>query len=312
MTALPASPRARALVAGWFSFAEVVATVGDQLGAQATAQWLREAGWDVDVAVAPYMGDGVDWRRVSPADYGLLVFTTGPLTDTPVLHELLDRFAGHCPAWALNVSTLGARVVTRFDRLWPRDGGARSGPVTHTDIAAAVAGPSPTPVIGVAYAPEQPEYAGGRHADVRATVAAWLRARRLADVELDMDMYAEHRYPREPAQVEALIGRTDVVVSMRLHAAVLALSLGQPVIAVDAITGGGKVSQQMAHLGWPCVLRPDELTAAALDDALAWCRGELAAKQADVSRQLALDDVAALGDEVRDAARRLRAGRDRI
>jgi hypothetical protein len=304
MTALPASPRA--LVAGWFSFAEVIATVGDQLGARATAAWLAEAGWDVDVAVAPYMGEGVDWRRVDPGGYDLLVFTTGPLTDTPVLHELLDRFAD-CPAWALNVSPLGERILTRFDRIWPRDGGAQPGPVTHADIAAAVAGPSLTPVVGVAYAPEQPEYDGGRHGDVRATVSGWLRESRLARVELDMDMYAEHRFPREPAQIEALIERTDVVVSMRLHAAVLALALGRPVIAVDAIADGGKVSQQMSHVGWPCVLRPGELSASALNDALAWCRSELAVKQVEQSRHLALDDVAALGGEVRDAARRQRA-----
>lgn len=305
MTALPASPRA--LVTGWFSFAEVIATVGDQLGARATAQWLTEAGWGVDVAVAPYMGEGVDWRRIDPGDYDLLVFTTGPLTDTALLHDLLDRFA-HCPAWALNVSPLGEHIVTRFDRVWPRDGGARPGPVAHAEIATAVAGPSATPVVGIAYAPEQPEYRGGRHADVRATVSAWARESRLADVELEMDMYAEHRYPREPAQIEALIGRTDAVVSMRLHAAVLALALGRPVVAVDAIAGGGKVSQQMSHLGWPCVLQPGQLSAAALDDALAWCRSDLAAKQVEESRQLALDDVAALADEVRDAARRQRTG----
>src|SRR3712207_9511118 len=50
-----ASPAAmRVLLAGWFPFDEVIATVGDELGADVVARWLTDPGVDHDVAWAPY------------------------------------------------------------------------------------------------------------------------------------------------------------------------------------------------------------------------------------------------------------------
>ena len=69
----------------------------------------------------------------------------------------------------------------------------------------------------------------------------------------------------------------DVVVSMRLHALVLGLKHGRPVVACDPIAGGAKVTSQAAALDWPLVVPAEELTAQALDAALASClSGELA------------------------------------
>lgn len=288
----------RALVTGWFSFAEVVATVGDRLGAEVTAGWLRKAGWCCDVAVASYMGEGVAWDVVEPADYDLVVFTTGPLIDSPLIHRLLDRFA-HCATWAVNVSVLDVATARRFDRIWPRD--ADDG--TRTDVAFGAELQHRTPVVSVAYAPPQPEYPSGRHAQVQQIVRAWLHDRRLPVIPLEMDMYAEHRYPRDPDQIAALVARSDVVVSMRLHGAVLALRSGRPVIAIDPVLGGGKVTRQMKRLGWPQLLAPDGLGAQSLDRALDWCGSELARKQVAVTRQRALQDVAELAEQVGAATR---------
>ena len=58
----------RVLVAGWFSFDEVVATIGDELGADTVVGWLTDLDVPFDVAEAPYLGSGVDWREVDPAD----------------------------------------------------------------------------------------------------------------------------------------------------------------------------------------------------------------------------------------------------
>ena len=57
----------RVLLAGWFSFDEVIATVGDELGADVVTGWLTDLGIDHDIAWAPYMERGVDWRDVDPA-----------------------------------------------------------------------------------------------------------------------------------------------------------------------------------------------------------------------------------------------------
>ena len=49
----------RVLVAGWFSFDEVIATVGDELGADVVVGWLTERGipHEVHSGVSVYVRD---------------------------------------------------------------------------------------------------------------------------------------------------------------------------------------------------------------------------------------------------------------
>lgn len=270
-----AEARPRALIAGWFSFDDVVATVGDRLGADVLRAALDRGGVDCDLALAGYLDEGVRWSAVRPADYDHLVFTTGPLLDDAHLHDLLDRFAGR-RTWAVDVSVIDEAVAARFDTVLPRD---RAGvePVPDTGFLTTTA---PGPVVGVAYAPVQGEYAGGRQDEIATTIRRWVEGRRLAAVRLDLDLYAEHAHAREPAQTESLVARCDAVVTMRLHALVLALAHGVPAVAVDAVPGGAKVAAQAAAVGWPCLLVADAVTPQALDDALAWALTPDAARAA--------------------------------
>jgi hypothetical protein len=255
----------RVLVAGWGSFDEVVATVGDALGAESVAGWLRELGIDHDIAWAPYLCRGVNWRDIDPADYTHLVFVSGPLAERPLLCELSEAFAG-VQRWAVNVSVVDESARRLFDRVRERDAPR----IARPDLA--FDGPPPqSPVLAVAFAPVQAEYRARSRADrVREVIEEWLAARGLPWFELGMDLFSRP-YARRPAQVEALVRRADVVVSMRLHALVLGLKHGRPVIACDPIAGGAKVSRQAAALGWPEVLAADQLTPAALDAALQRC-----------------------------------------
>lgn len=268
----------RVLVAGWFSFDEVVATVGDELGADAVAGWLTELGVAHDVAWAPYLRRGVHWRDVDPAGYTHLVFVSGPLSDRPLLRELSTAFAG-AHRWAVNVSVVDEPARALFDRVWERDADGRARP----DLA--IDGPPPDPpVVAVAFAPAQAEYGDrSRAGRVRGAIEEWLASRALPWFELDMDLY--HRpYARRPAQVEALVRRADVVVSMRLHALVLGLKHGRPVIACDPVVGGAKVTRQAAALGWPEVLGAAEVTTEALDAALDRCLSGARAGQVAAAR----------------------------
>ena len=252
----------RVLVTGWFSFDEVIATVGDELGADVVVGWLRELGVDHDVAWAPDLGRGPHWRDVDPADYTHLVFVSGPLMDMPLLRELTAAFA-HAQRWAVNVSVVPDDARPLFHQVWERDGAG----TTRPDLATGTTTPD-VPVVAVAFAPAQEEYGPrSQAAEVRATIEGWLRARAMPWFELDMDLF-DKPYERFPAQVEALIRRADVVVSMRLHALVLGIAHGVPVIACDAIVGGAKVSAQAAALGWPVVLRAGEIDPTTLDAAL--------------------------------------------
>jgi hypothetical protein len=261
-------------VAGWFSFDEVIATVGDELGADTVAGWLRDLGICHDVAWAPYLARGVHWRDVDPADYTHLVFVSGPIRDGPLVRELCAAFAA-CQRWAVNVSVVDETVRTLFDQVRERDGGAR---VTRCDLAIG-AGEPDAPVIAVAFAPVQKEYGERSRAEsVRAVIEEWLATRALPWFELPMDLY-DRPHARRPAQVESLVRRADVVVSMRLHGLVLGVKHGRPVIACDPVAGGAKVHCQAQALDWPVVISAEQLTAEALDAALGEClSGELAGR----------------------------------
>lgn len=269
----------RVLLAGWFSFDEVIATLGDELGAGAVTRWLTELGVPFDVAEAPFLDRGLNWRDVDPADYTHLVFVSGPVRDAPLLRELSAAFAG-CRRLAVNVSVVEEAGRALFDEVWERDADLSGGGVlARPDLALDGAADGPAddvPVVAVAFTPAQAEYGGRSQAErVRGAIEEWLATRRLPWFELDMDQY-EKPHPRRPAQVEALIGRADVVVSMRLHALVLGLGHGRPVVACDPVAGGAKVTRQAGALGWPLVLGAEELTAEVLDASLACClSGEL-------------------------------------
>jgi len=252
----------RVLVTGWFSFDEVIATIGDELGADVVVGWLTEMGIEHDVAWAPYLGRGPNWRDLTPADYTHLVFVSGPLMDMPLVRELTSAFAG-AQRIAVNVSAVPDDARPLFHQVWERDAPG----VSRPDLAIAATTPD-VPVVAVAFAPAQEEYGTRSQADaVRAAIEGWLGARAIPWFELDMDLF-DKPYERFPAQVEALVRRADVVVSMRLHGLVLALAHGVPVIACDAIAGGAKVSAQAAALGWPVVLRAGEIDPVTLDAAL--------------------------------------------
>src|SRR3954464_15873855 len=252
----------RVLVTGWFSFAEVVATVGDELGVDVGAGWVTGLGAQQAVAWAPYLGRGPHWRDLDPGDYTHLVFVSGPLMDVPLLRELTGAFA-HAQRWAINVSVVPDDASGLFHRVWARDAPGLSRP----DLAIGTTTPD-VPVVAVAFAPAQEEYGHPSQAErVRATIEGWLGARGMPWFELDMDLF-DDPYERFPAQVEALVRRADVVISTRLHGLVLGLAHGVPVIACDAVVGGAKVSAQAAALGWPVLLRAGEIDPATLDAAL--------------------------------------------
>ena len=193
----------RVLVTGWFSFDEVIATVGDELGADAVTGWLASLGIPHDVAWAPYLERGVHWRDVDPAGYTHLVFVSGPVFDTPLLREMTGTFAA-AQRWAVNVSVVSEDGRALFDRVWERDAEGLARP----DLA--VEGPEPdVPVVAVAFTPVQGEYGERSEAErVRDAIEEWLADRALPWFELDMDLYAKP-HPRRPAQVEALVRRAQ-------------------------------------------------------------------------------------------------------
>lgn len=282
----------RVLLTGWFSFEDAEVTAGDLLARDTVTGWLREAGIPHDVAVASTFRQAgeADLRAVRPSAYSHLLFVCGPAAGAPV-EELFSRFAG-CERIAVGVSVVDKTVSVPADEVLPRD--ITMGTTGHGVPDLGLAAPAgETPVVAVVRSHPQPEY-GDRHrlGDADAAVDRLLLTAGVAPVNVDTWLHpGRPEVCSTPAQVESVLGRVDAVVTTRLHGLVLALKVGVPALAVDAVTGGGKVSQQAEALGWPAVVHVDAMDDQAMREKLAWCltgaaREEAARRAADGRRRI--------------------------
>jgi hypothetical protein len=200
------------------------------------------------------------------------VFVCGPLHG-PQIEELHRRFA-HCVRVAVGVSVVDAdsAAVTGFHQVLARD--VPGGEPTR-DLAARAPALPARPVVGVILTHGQHEYGTRRrHAEVAEEVTRWLAGRDCARLELEtrLDVH-DWRLSATPAQLEAVLSRLDLVVTDRLHGMVLALRAGVPVLAVDPVEGGAKVTAQSRACGWPALVAAERLDASALDHWWDWCAG---------------------------------------
>lgn len=270
----------RTLVVGWSSVLHGEATAGDVLAMQAVAETLRTAGVPHDVAWSAVMcpPGGLRLDDADPARYSHLLFVCGPATGRPVA-ELHERFA-HCRRIAVGVSVLDPAdpVTAGFHRVIARD---RPGSDARRDLAARPV-PQQVPVLGVYLTSGQHEYgARRRHDAVRHGVEEWLGRLDAARLPLETRLDPrDWRLPATAAQVGSVLSRLDAVLTMRMHGLVLALRAGVPVLAVDPVAGGGKVSAQARAWDWPGVLAADEVDGARLDAQLRWCLSEPGRKAA--------------------------------
>lgn len=260
----------RILVVGWSSVLHGEATAGDVLAMAAVAERLTAAGLAHDVAWSRVMcpPGGLALDDADPADYTHVVFTCGPFRGQPI-RELQQRFAG-CRFIAVDVSVFPDDPLSgAMARIIPRDG---PGVPPRRDLAALTPTAS-VPLVGVYLTEGQQEYAAARrHTEVVQLLQDWLKGLDAARLPLETRLDPrDWRLAHTPSQVTSVLARVDVVVSMRMHALVLGLGQATPVLAVDPIAGGGKVSAQAEAWGWPAVLRPDELTPTALQRWWEWC-----------------------------------------
>lgn len=264
----------RTLVVGWSSVLHGEATAGDVLAMDAVADALGAAGVPHDIAWSAVMcpPGGLRLDDADPGRYTDLVFVCGPATGRSIA-ELHERFA-HCRRIAVGVSVLdpGDPVTAGFHRVIARD---RPGAGAHRDLAARPV-PQAVPVLGVYLTSGQQEYgARRRHETTRSGLEAWLGGLDAARLPLETRLDPrDWRLPATAAQVGSVIARLDAVVTMRMHGLVLALRAGVPVLAVDPVAGGGKVTAQARAWDWPAVVGPEELGADLLEEQLRWCLSE--------------------------------------
>lgn len=153
----------------------------------------------------------------------------------------------------------------------------------------------PVPVMGLCLTGPQREYEGRHRGELAAARLRGLVERSGgACVELDTSVPAEtNRFGlSNGAQFEAICRRLDVMLTTRLHGMVLALKNGVPVIAIDPVAGGDKVTRQARLLGWSEVFEADLVTDEALAAALDRCLSEEGRARASLVKEAAIRSLA--------------------
>ena len=278
----------RVLVGGWFSFSGVGATVGDLLAKDVVCGWLERAHRTYDVALDHSYGAGIDWRTVDPSDYSDVIFVCGPFYRSDLLRPFEE-----CRLIGVNLSMAEPiRDWNPFDLLLERD----SSEASHPDITFD-ASVDKVPVIGLTLLP--PAEAGigleARYREASEAAVRLLERRGAARVTIDTGLGSGFG-TTSPMIVTSLIARMDAIVTTRLHGLVLALREGVPALAIEPVPGGGKVARQGMVLGWPAVVQIEELTDAALDDALDFCLSQEGRQKARACADRAVAEVVAIGD----------------
>jgi hypothetical protein len=283
----------KALVAGWFSFQGMGTTAGDLMVRDVACDWLEEAGYEYEVAVAaPFTHErGIDWRGAAPSDYDCVLFVCGPIGDGPPVNEFLAHFRD-CPKVGLDLTMLHKLADWNpFDLLLERDSDRASNP----DLALASRAPR-VPVVGVILAHPQKEYKKtGLHAAANAAFHRLTRARDCAVVFIDTCLDPWNQYGlRTPAEIESLIAKMDLVLTTRLHGLVLSLKNHVPAIVIDPVKGGAKLTRQARVLGWSVVFSADAVPDEALGAAFDRCLGEVARAEARAAAEQGLASIDAL------------------
>lgn len=277
----------RVLLTGWPSFLHGEATAGDVLSMDQVQRALVRAGVCCEVAWSQvFRPDSLSLDDADPEHDTHVVFACGP-AHGELVQSLHTRFS-RCCRIAVGVTVLDPSdpAVTGFDAVLARDTLAGQG---RRDLAA-TARTDRVPVVGVVLAPGQPEYGERRrHDEVHQRIKAWMLEQDCAWVPVDTRLDPRHwRNPSTPGQLDSVLCRLDSVLTTRLHGLVLPLRQGVPVLAVDPVDGGGKVSAQAAAWNWPALVTAEEV----IQDAnrlLPWWRWCLAGKGRALAAERAAD-----------------------
>ena len=266
-----------ALVAGWFSFEYMGATAGDLIARDIVCAWLQEAGITYDIAVSTsfQVFGGVNWQEANTSDYTDVIFVCGPFGKGSPLTEFLHYFS-RSRLIGVNLSMLQSLDGWNpFSLLVERDSSATSNPdITFNGNFAAV------PVVGVILVHKQKEYGERALHDVANSAIDRLLKKREASVVYIDTALQNNKSLRTPAEVETLISRMDIVITTRLHGAVLALKNGVPAIPIDPIAGGAKITNQIKTIQWPILFNAEHLGDEPLETAFTYCLTESARMQA--------------------------------
>lgn len=261
-----------ALVAGWFSFENMGTTAGDLISKDIVCDWLREAGVSFDVALTSQFADAgaVDIYQADPNKYTDLVFVCGPFGNGWPVTDMLTRYS-NCRMTGVNLSMLQPTSEWNpFTLLYERDDFTTSFP----DIVF-YGRKKRVPVVGLILAHKQKEYGkNSLHERANQSFEELIARTEMSVVHIDTALEKNAGGLRTAAEVETLIAAMDVVLTTRLHGTVLALKNAVPVIPIDPVAGGAKITLQVKSIGWPILFGADNVESVEMDKAFRYCLTE--------------------------------------
>lgn len=267
------------IIAWWGALEGGGPTAGDVLSVRAVENLFLEKQCLIDIAVldkskfcTDFFSNAVDWHTVDSRCYDVLLFVCGPIIkNSESLQELLKKFE-NCTRIAVGVTILpkfSSDYWNPFDICLARDG--------LPDISYDVALAFPLQKfqkksfkedrrLGLCLRGNQREYG----LDSCLHHQAEILCRNLIK-QLNYKVFTlETRLDRTHLNTDSIdrsFERMNIVVTTRLHGALLALRHGVPVLALDQIVGGGKLSSVLKNLGWRYVFRVEETSVEMLLDA---------------------------------------------
>lgn len=288
----------RALVVGYFS------TFGDLETLSVVQSSLETAGIPYDISpywnrLVPVIEGSRPLVDANPEEYSHIVVCCGPYWPDYLEKQRIDlgRF-DECFKVGVNLSLVGKSTNSNpFDAVIARDGpdGGR------LDLSIAFQAQS-RPVVGLCFAGDQGEYGSLQDRRTAELLLRQVVAMTGATVvPLDTNVSKNSLGLRDGSDFEAVCGRLDAVLTTRLHGMVLALKAGTPVVALDAVVGGAKLSAQSVSLDWPESFVVDQVTEQELSASLRRClapgtrdRVQECMSQAEVGVDSLVNDLAAI------------------
>lgn len=310
---LPADGWRRCLILWWGSLRDMDATVGDCMAVANLALGLQRRGLLVEIAAFHDLRlpgiKTVHPAAAHPRRYRAVCFACGPLRARRKVLDLVRRYRS-CYRLAAGVSVLPGEtaILSEFDDIVARDG--VPGAAFDLALADPWRGLFPQPdSLGQAVAScfrgaqssvgsERPSL-HDRAEGILRTAAQHASA---GDPVIGIDtVAADHA---GIAAVMAKFAQSRLVLTTRLHGALLALEMGIPFVAIDQIAGGHKVSEVLKRVGWPFVFNAETAQAGQVADAVATVLDPEFAPQLQRYRatavQLANQTLARACDAVRD------------
>jgi hypothetical protein len=251
------SSNKKILVAGWFSFLNRQATFGDFQAMEVVSNWLKIAELKHDIAIESLQHpSGIPTSKIVPTDYDVLIFICGPWFGSS-----FSMFGNQYKEHFKSILKIGVDLsVTNknhgFDLLLPRD----FFEIKNPDLVYA-AKSNKVLVAGLLMVHPQPMYKNKqRHSHVIKIIREYLELKGHAVLELDTLTQSNPCGIKNASQLESLISKCDFIISSRLHGMVYSLKNNIPVLAIDCVAGGAKVTAQAEAVGWPAILNGDGIT----------------------------------------------------